>query len=53
MEFEYESSDEVSDNRDNTDNPLERNMILGSESALAQLNLSVIFVMARVRASNL
>ena len=40
-------------NLDNTDNPLERNMIYGSESALAQLNLSVIFVMARVRMSSL
>ena len=38
---------------DNTDNPLERNMIYGSESALVQLNLSVIFVMARVRESSL
>ena len=38
---------------DNTDYPFERNMIFGSESALAQLNLSLIFVMARVRASNL
>ena len=28
-------------------------MIFGSESALAQLNLSVIFVMARVRVSSL
>ena len=37
----------------NTDNPLERNVIFGSENALAQLNMTVIFVMAKVRASNL
>ena len=34
-------------------NDVLENMIFGSESALAQLDLSVIFVMARDRASNL